>query len=61
MLLIDRHVAVYKNFRSLNVEWDAGAAPVIAVLLHLLSDVDPAISARAGFTIGKNQSSAFRF
>lgn len=46
------HVAVYKSFKAVNVEWDLGVAPVIAVLLDLLGDASPAISARAGFVLG---------
>lgn len=47
------HVAVYKSFRAVNVNWDFGVAPVIAVLLNLLSDPTPSISARAGFVLGR--------
>lgn len=48
----DRHVAVYKSFKAVNAQWEFGVAPVIAVLLSLLSDPSPGISARAGFVLG---------
>lgn len=48
------HVAVYKSFKAVNVDWDFGVSPVIAVLLNLLSDPSPAISTRAGFVLGKH-------
>lgn len=53
-LTSNRHVAVYKSYKAVNVQWDFGVAPVIAVLLSLLLDSSPGISARAGFALGKS-------
>lgn len=53
-LASNRHVAVYKSYKAVNVQWDFGVAPVIAVLLSLLLDSSPGISARAGFALGKS-------